>query len=124
MKNNILAGLAVCSVFFSLNAHAGEVEIIKAEARLLSSGAYRFDVTLRHDDTGWDHYADRWEVIAPDGSILGQRVLLHPHVNEQPFTRSLSGIKIPDTTKEVVIRAHDTVHGMGKQVLKYKLPNR
>ena len=78
-----------------------------------SDGRYSFSVTVRHDDTGWDHYADRWEVVAPDGTVLGTRVLLHPHVNEQPFTRSQSGIVIPADVDTVTVRAHDSVHGFG-----------
>jgi len=34
-------------------------------------------------------------------------------VNEQPFTRSLSGVKLPAGIKQVVIRGHDSVHGFG-----------
>ena len=44
-----------------------------------------------HPDTGWDDYADGWRVLDMDGNELGMRVLHHPHVDEQPFTRSLSG---------------------------------
>jgi len=50
----------------------------------------RFDVTLSHADTGWEDYADGWRVELEDGTVLGTRVLGHPHVNEQPFTRSAS----------------------------------
>ncbi len=93
-------------------AVAGEVEIV--DVRITPSGSsYRFDVTLRHADEGWDHYADGWEVRAPDGAVLGHRVLAHPHVEEQPFTRSLSGVAIPDGVAEVTVHAHDTVHGWG-----------
>jgi hypothetical protein len=49
------------------------------------SGVYRFSVTVRHADEGWDHYADRWEVLTSDGTLLATRTLYHPHVNEQPF---------------------------------------
>ena len=85
-------------------------------------GSWRFDVTLSHPDTGWDHYADGWEVLAPDGSQLGLRVLAHPHVNEQPFTRSLSGVTIPEGVAEVIIRARDNVDGWGDQRFVYRLP--
>ena len=54
-----------------------------------------FSVTLEHADEGWSHYADQWEVLSLDGNLLGKRVLHHPHENEQPFTRSLSGVAIP-----------------------------
>jgi hypothetical protein len=66
---------------------------------------------LAHPDTGWDHYADGWEVIDADGNQLGERPLAHPHVEEQPFTRSQSGIVIPDGVTEVYIRARDNVNG-------------
>ena len=68
-------------------------------------------MTVRHADTGWDHYANRWDVLAPDGTILGTRTLFHPHENEQPFTRSLTGVSIPDGVTSVTIRAHDSLHG-------------
>lgn len=84
-----------------------------AEARPGASG-WTFSVTVRHPDTGWDHYADGWAVLAPDGTELGFRELLHPHETEQPFTRSLSGVAVPDGLTEVVIRAHDSVHGWGE----------
>lgn len=81
-----------------------------------SGGAWTFDVTVAHADEGWDHYADGWEVAADDGVVLGHRTLAHPHVTEQPFTRSLSGVEIPDGVQIVQIRAHDSVHGWGEAV--------
>ena len=72
---------------------------------------WTFAVTLSHPETGWDHYADGWEVLAPDGTSLGIRVLAHPHVNEQPFTRSLGSVDIPADTPYVTIRARDNVDG-------------
>ena len=97
---------ALLSVFAPVT-EAGEVEIVVAAARQEADGAYRFSVTLRHADTGWDHYADKWDVVAPDGTVLGARVLLHPHQDEQPFTRGLSGVRVPKGVKRVAIRAHD-----------------
>lgn len=47
-------------------------------------------VTVSHRDTGWDHYADQWRVFSADGTQLAERILLHPHETEQPFTRSTS----------------------------------
>lgn len=88
-----------------------------------SDGGWRFDVTVAHADTGWDHYADGWRVETEDGAELGTRVLMHPHVTEQPFTRALSGVAIPDGTARVVVRAHDGVHGWGEGVT-VELPGR
>lgn len=87
-------------------------EILAAEAMRAGDG-WRVSVTLRHPDTGWDHYADGWQVQAPDGTVLGMRVLHHPHVEEQPFTRSLSGVKVPDGVTELRIRARCSRDGWG-----------
>ncbi len=100
---------------------ASDVEIVNVQAHI-SGGAWRFDVTLRHADSGWEHYADGWEVLGPDGSSLGMRVLVHPHVNEQPFTRALGGVVIPDGTTEVTIRARDNVDGWTDTLFTLALP--
>ena len=96
-----------------LVAWAGEADVLDATARCSVERVCDFSVTVRHADSGWDHYADRWEVLAPDGTVLGTRVLLHPHENEQPFTRSLGGVSVPPGLASVRIRAHDLVHGSG-----------
>lgn len=89
-------------------------QVRRVVARETASGVWRFDVTVRHDDTGWDHYADEWQVLdGKTGDILGARTLAHPHVEEQPFTRSQSGIEIPSNTSTVVVRAKCNVHGFG-----------
>ena len=95
------------------SAQAGEADVVAVEASQSGNGTWRFDVTVTHADEGWDHYADQWDVLAPDGTVLGERVLAHPHVTEQPFTRSLSGVVIPSDIDTVTIRARDSVHGYG-----------
>lgn len=72
---------------------------------------WTFSVTLSHPDTGWDHYADGWRVELADGTVLATRELLHPHVNEQPFTRSQGGVRPPEGTAAVFIRAKCSVDG-------------
>ena len=121
-----LALLALClaAVPFAAAAPlaAGEVEVVDASARHEGGNRWHFEVTLKHADEGWDHYADRWDVLAPDGKVLGTRVLYHPHVNEQPFTRSLSGVEIPPDIDKVTIRGHDKVHGTGGPEMTVELP--
>ena len=89
-----------------------------------SAGLYDFDVTIRSRDTGWDRYADRFEVLAPDGRVLGVRVLDHPHENEQPFTRELSGVAIPRGIDRVTIRARFKPVGYDGATLTIALPTR
>lgn len=105
--------LLLATTLLPIRLHAGEADVINAKATCNSERVCRFDVTLKHADAGWDHYADKWDVQTQDGELLGTRVLLHPHVDEQPFTRSLGNVRIPDGVDEVVIRAHDSQHGYG-----------
>ena len=89
-------------------AHPPTVEAVTFSQ---SGGGYTFSVTIRHAETGWDDYADGWRVEAADGSVLGTRILHHPHENEQPFTRSLSGVEVPSGTDEVFVRAKTNTEG-------------
>ena len=105
-------------------AMAGEADVVKIAVSETAPGSFRFNVSVRHDDKGWDHYANAWQVVGPDGSVLGERVLLHPHETEQPFTRSLSGVAIPAEIKTVIIRARDSVHDFGGKEMRVDLPGR
>jgi len=112
--------LAVALLFMSTACLANEVRIV--DVRVECSGSCTFAVTLEHADTGWDHYANQWDVMTLDDQLLGSRVLYHPHENEQPFTRSLSGVKIPQGVSQVRIRAKDTVHGYSSQEFLVDIP--
>ena len=103
-------------------AYAGEADVIKVDVKRTGGDTYFFKVTVRHEDEGWDHYANKWDVVAPDGTILGTRTLYHPHVDEQPFTRSLSDVKISESITEVTIRAHDSVHEYGGKTMSVANP--
>ena len=84
-------------------------------------GLYKFDVTISHNDTGWDHFSDAWRILDADGNQLAIRELIHPHVDEQPLTRSLSGVELPAGTTEVGIQARDTQSGWGKEIKKVQI---
>lgn len=103
-------------------AYAGEVKVLQVTVKRSGDRVYSFHVTVTHKDEGWDHYANKWDVVGPDGVIFGTRTLYHPHVQEQPFTRSLSGVKIPEDVRSVTIRAHDSVHGYGGKAMTVALP--
>ena len=103
-------------------ALADAPRVVDASARCDSQRVCSFSVTVRHGDTGWEHYADAWEVRLADGTVLGRRGLLHPHETEQPFTRSLGGVRVPEGVERVEIWAHDSVHGWGPMALRVSLP--
>jgi len=113
---HLLTGL----LLLSPACFAGEVSIVDVKVECPNSCT--FSVTLEHNDEGWHHYADKWDVVTLEGKLLKSRVLHHPHENEQPFTRSLSGVLIPQGTRQVKIRARDSKHGYSKQEFIVDLP--
>lgn len=113
---SVLIVASVCVILF-----AGEADVIKAQVVHEGNNLYTFHVTVQHADTGWKHYASKWDVVGTNGRVYGTRTLYHPHVNEQPFTRSLSGVKIPRGVKTVIIRAHDSIHKYGGKIVTVKL---
>lgn len=100
----VLFTMLVCAQ--SAAASPADVVDAKAEKR---GDTWTVSATIRHADTGWDHYADRFVIVAPDGTVLATRVLAHPHVNEQPFTRSVSEVTIPGDVGFVTVRADDNL---------------
>ncbi len=107
--------------FFSVIAFASEAKIIKASAELTPAQKFNISVTVEHVDEGWDHYANAWHIYSPDGKLIGKRVLYHPHVDEQPFTRTLLGLSVPSEVGEVTIVAVCSKTGESKASYTLKL---
>lgn len=107
---------------------AANADVLFVSATETAVGLWTFSVEVAHPDTGWDDYADGWDVVLPDGTVAKAnendpftRLLLHPHETEQPFTRSQSNIPIPPEITSVTVRAHDLVAGFGGQVVMVDL---
>lgn len=112
----------VLACALAAGARAGEADVVDVKVRRSAPGVYDFDVTVKSVDKGWEYYADAFEVLAPDGKVLGRRVLLHPHETEQPFTRDLYGVRIPAGVREVVVRARHKPKGYDGATLRVRLP--
>lgn len=115
----VLIGLLAQGVLNT--AIAGDVSILMADFLSVADNRWAVNVTLQHSDEGWDHYADNWRVVDAQGNMLGERVLFHPHVDEQPFTRGINSVQIPVGVTNVYIEAHDKVHGWTTKRLKVDL---
>ena len=109
MKNLFVFPI-LCAIAAPALADKPVIESVVVEP---GGGGWTFHVTVSHADTGWEHYADGWGVYTEGGQELGYRVLHHPHVNEQPFTRSLSNVVVPGGVRSVVIIPRDSKHGTG-----------
>ncbi len=111
MKATSILMVIVANLSMLGMAEADDVKIVAADFVSRGNNQWSVSVTLKHADAGWDHYADNWRVTDGDGNVLGDRVLHHPHVEEQPFARSLGGVKVPEGVTTLYIEAHDKVHG-------------
>jgi len=117
MKHLIAALLL--SLALPAAADPPKVEAVRASP---DTDGWRFDVTLSHPDSGWEHYADGWRVLDMNGNELGLRVLFHPHEADQPFTRSLGNVQILQGTQQVQIQARCIVDGWNTKTTLVTLP--
>ena len=122
LKVTLVLLLATFMLFIQIAfSFADGADITGVDAQQKPDGTWLFSVTVLHSDAGWDHYADKWALFAPDGTLIAERILAHPHDNEQPFTRSKSGIVIPRDVREVTVKAHDNVHGWSGKKMTYEI---
>ena len=102
-------------------AAEGCAHVVDATISSTAAG-YTISATVSSADTGWDKYADAWDVRDEQSRVLGERVLAHPHETEQPFTRSLTGVQIPEEVGELTIAARDSVLGFCGEVFILAVP--
>lgn len=98
-------------------------DVVDVAVFVAGETTYDFDVTLSSPYDSPERYADAWRVRDEDGTVFGVRELAHDHANEQPFTRSLSGVEIPDGVEQVVVEGRDQVNGWGGETLTVDLPD-
>ncbi len=117
LKSLSLLASLTCATLASAEApRIMDVEVSRAGM------GWRFDVTLEHPDTGWDHFADGWELVDAAGNQIGYRKLMHPHIDEQPFTRSLNNVMLPDGMKTIWVRARCSKDGWANDIYEVTLP--
>ena len=94
-RASLCMAIAVFLLLGGSGALAGQADVENVKVERAADGSYSFHVTVRHADTGWDHYANAW---------------------------SLSGISIPEGISKVIVRARDSQHGEGGRSLEVELP--
>lgn len=99
-------------------------DVIAAKVRASRAARFDFDVTISSRYDTPERYADAFRVVGKDGHVYGERVLLHDHADEQPFTRDLYGVTIPSGVRTIVVQARDKKYGYGGKTIDVNLPGR
>lgn len=99
-------------------------DVMDVKVRARGTDAFDFDVTISSAYDSAQRYADAFRVMSADGKVYGERVLLHDHADEQPFSRDLSGVLIPPGVRFVVVQARDRKYGYGGKTVRVALPGR
>lgn len=103
-------------------ADAEYPNVLKAELSGDSEDGYSLSVTMSSEYDTPERYADGWRVLDADGNELGTNELGHDHASEQPFTRSQSGLEIPDGVEQVTIEGRDLENGYGGETVTVDVP--
>ncbi|MCL4744475.1 MAG: hypothetical protein KJZ83_03570 [Burkholderiaceae bacterium] len=99
-------------------------DVIAVSVQARGADSFDFDVTVSSPYDSAQRYADAFRAMGKDGKVFGERVLLHDHAGEQPFTRDLHGVRIPRGVRVVVVQARDQKHGYGGKTVDVALPGR
>jgi hypothetical protein len=98
-------------------------DVTAAKVRASGTARFDFDVTISSPYDTPERYADAFRVVGKDGHVYGERVLLHDHADEQPFTRDLYGVTIPSGVRTIVVQARDKKYGYGGKTVELALPS-
>jgi hypothetical protein len=96
-----------------LSSDLNYAQVIYVEAVQSVDDSWCISTTVHHNDEGWDHYANAWQVLDEEDNEIAWRLLAHPHDDEQPFTRSKCDINIPPEVNKLRVRAKCKKHGFG-----------
>lgn len=97
-------------------------DVVEVVAERAEDGTFTFDVTMSSPYDTPERYADGWRILGPDEEVLGEMTLDHDHAAEQPFTRTQTGVEIPDGVTSVVVEGRDLENGYGGGTQTVDLP--
>ncbi len=97
-------------------------DVVEVAVERAPDGTFTFDVTMSSPYDSPERYADGWRVVGADGEVYGEMTLTHDHAGEQPFTRTQTGVEVPDGVTSVVVEGRDTANGYGGGTRTVELP--
>jgi hypothetical protein len=122
LMSALLLGIALAAPRAQGEQRYPDVVAVKVTPR--GADTFDFDVTIASPYDTPERYADAFRVKGADGVVLGERILLHDHADEQPFTRDLYGVRIPPAVRSVIVEARDKRYGWGGGTRTVALPGR
>jgi len=120
----LFAGITYVSAQSGTGGSQQYPDVLAAKVRPRGANTFDFDVTISSPYDTAERYADAFRVLGPDGTVYGERILLHEHASEQPFTRDLYGVTIPPGITFVIVQGRDKRHGYGGKTITVTLPGR
>ncbi len=99
-------------------------DVVDVKVKARGENRFDFDVTLSSPYDTPQRYADAIRVMSVAGMLYAERVLLHDHADEQPFTRDLQGVSIPARVRAVIVQGRDQKFGYGGRIVQVALPGR
>ena len=129
-RNHLYSFAIVGLSSFSYSLGAADVvaqkypNVVAAKVQPRGLDVFDFDVTVSSPYDTPQRYADAFRVTGKDGTVYGERLLVHDHAEEQPFSRDLHGVKIPHAVRVVVVQARDRQFGYGGKTAEVALPGR
>lgn len=104
--------------------HQKYPDVLTAKVQPSGPETFDFDVTVSSPYDTPQRYADSIRVMGQEGTVYGERKLMHDHADEQPFTRDVYGVKIPKGVRVVVVQGRDRQFGYGGKTIEVTLPGR
>jgi hypothetical protein len=130
-RRHFMAGMAAVSAvsvvmpaFPQAKAEQRYPNVVAVKVRSAGADTFSFDVTITSPYDTPQRYADAFRIIGRDGVAFGERVLLHDHADEQPFTRDITGVRIPPEVRAVIVQGRDQKYGYGGRTIEVALPGR
>ncbi len=131
-RNHVTAVIVICLLAAAPLARSQAADasaqkfpdVLSAKVTARGNDVFDFNVTVSSKYDTAQRYADAFRVTGKNGVVYGERVLLHDHADEQPFTRELDGVKIPAGVKSVTVQARDQKFGYGGKAIEVALPGR
>lgn len=120
--SGVAAGTSTLSRHAPTPSPRGQPDVETATLTPGGDGAYDVEVTISSAYDSPERYADGWRVLTDDGQVLGTHELAHHHADEQPFTRTQTGLQIPPDVREVVVEGRDSRNGWGGTTVRVPVP--